>query len=143
MKNLIYTAILCMPLIIIGQNEIQTESNFNGRHCRGKVGLCAIGSGDMAKNNVNSTLIYDAKKGLVLNIKMDNLTDEELSKAFGKVVNRKNNNEELLLIVEEDFELDQSLLKTLKVPKERVIIKSGNYASIRKVNSVTVLFKLY
>lgn len=132
-----------MPLIIIGQNEIQTESNFNGRHCRGTVGLCTIGSGDMAKNNGNSTMVYDPEQGLLLTIKMDNLTDEELSKAFGKAVNRKSNNEELQLIVEEDFELDRQLLKTLNVPKESVIIKSGNYASIRKVNSVTVLFKLY
>ncbi len=129
-------------MLIIGQNEIQTEVNFNGHHCRGTNGLCTIGSGDMAKNNVNSTLVYDAKKGLLLTIKMDNLTDEELSKAFGKVVNRKNNNEELQLIVEGDFELDQNLLKTLKVPKKRITIKAGNYPVNRKDNIATVLFSV-
>jgi len=71
---------------MIGQNEIQTEANFNGRHCRGTVGLCAIKSGDMIDNNGNSTLIYNPKQGLLLNIKIDDLTNEEIRKAFGKAV---------------------------------------------------------
>jgi hypothetical protein len=142
MKNLIYIITFCLPLLIIDQNEIQTESNFNGRHCRGAVGLCSIGSSIEGKNTSNSSLFYDKEAGLIFTVKVNHLSDEEVIKVLGEPLDKSNKNKSLEMTVEEDFELDFALVQQLKISSKHVVIKAGSYPVTLKDNLLQIVFEV-
>jgi hypothetical protein len=142
MKKLIYIIIFCLPILVVGQNEMQAESNFNGRHCRGTVGLCNIGSSIEGKSISNSKVMYDTNQGIVLTIEAGKLTNEEVLKVFGEPINETYNYKNLEMKVEADFEIEVELLKALKVPQNRVVIKAGTYPTTFKDNSLQIIFEV-
>jgi hypothetical protein len=142
MKKIIYIVIFSLPTLIIGQNEIQTESNFSGRHRRGTVGLCSIGSSGQGKATNNSSLRYDSKNGLILTIKTQNLTEEEILKVIGEPIDEFSNNKSLITTIEGDFELDAALLRALKMPQQQFLIKAGSYPVTYKDNLLEIVFEV-
>jgi hypothetical protein len=60
MKTQLYKILLCLPFVRFSQKEINIDANFNGRHCRGKTGICSIDTGKN-KADTNASFLYSTE----------------------------------------------------------------------------------
>lgn len=133
--------ITCLPLLGFGQSEIQVETNFDGRHCRGDRGACSFTPAEQGRS-ANSSLAYDPKQGLILKIKTNNLSNKQIIKAIGEPITETSKTKDLKLTVEADFDVESVLLRQLNMPNERFTIRAGNYPITFKDDMLLVVFKI-
>jgi len=128
MKPLLFILILCIPLLIFSQEivsekTISINANFNGRHCRGDRGICAID----AKNNqeANATIEYsETNNTITISIIRTKINESETLQILGNPIGEENN---FQFIMDDDYIFQPSLLNLLKINSAELKILKGSY----------------
>ena len=138
MKNLIYLAIVLLPLITFAQNQpkttINVSANYHNRSCVGGLGLCSETDTVAESKNGNASLQKKNESEIVLSFDTKTISKNEL--ATLKSENR------FLISGEKNISLDSNLVSKLKINARFSEIKSGAYPFVIQENSIQITFTL-
>ena len=125
MKNLLHILIFLISIVTYAQDEVTTDTNFSGRHCRGTHGLC---SSEENRSAVNSnTVITYHNNTITFTINRSLIDTTEEIQIIGRPIEESDINTTQTFIMDDDFTLDSALISSLKIPIELAVIKAGNY----------------
>lgn len=137
MKTMIFTIAITFLSLITTAQEVEVETNFNGRHCRGDRGICSLVIIDDLISN-NSKLSFNNQK-LILTVYLEKIKREDIAKIYGKDVDDNEDITGIPFIMEDDLEIDQNILKSLKTPFYRFVINKGSYPVSKEGNELRII----
>lgn len=143
MKNYFFTILLlCTGILCLSQNRTTTATtSFNGFHCDGTPGLCAI---DMEQNRAisnSSITIYDTM--LIMEIEREKLSDKEIKNLFKVNPQIINNSKKYYFKLDNPFVLQASLCEILDTGKSNIAISSGTYLIKITKEFFTITFNIH
>lgn len=120
-------------------NPIETQTSFNGRHCRGTSAQpCAITLTNQ-KNRTNTTLYLNEKGELVMQINTTKINETTKQKIIPTTNKTDTNN---IYQLQDTFVLDDAIRTALKLPIGIGEIPKGTYPITIAKNSISITFKL-
>jgi len=139
--------ILIILLLIISKttysqtktNPIETQTSFNGRHCRGTSAQPCTITLTNKKNNANTTLYLNNNGELVMQINTTKINETTKQKIIPTTNKTDTNNTYQL---QDTFVLDDAIRIALKLPIGIGEIPKGNYPITTTKNSISITFKL-
>jgi len=136
MKFKLTALFILFTTILLSQNILNINSNWNGRHCNGGVGLCAIDIS--SKTQANTQMTYNSEHNeLTLIISKTKLGSEnKLKLTYNKLEQGF-----YLYEFDENFRLSNEILSQLNI-KFKTKIKKGNYLIKETQNNFILITKL-
>lgn len=123
MKTCLLIFLFFINFIASGQVELQIDSNFNGRHCRGDRGICSF---ELNKNKeFNSTLSYDNHNGLLLTVIVSQLTETDVKQVIGLSIDALVKSDNLQFEMLEKYEISLDIRTAIELPKHYQNIRKG------------------
>lgn len=131
MNYKILNIVFLISFVAFCQNELQIDSNFNGRHCRGDRGICSF---ELNKNKqeFNSTLSYDNHNGLLLTVIVSQLTETDVKQVIGLSIDALVKSDNLQFEMLEKYEISLDIRTAIELPKQYQNIKKGLHPAYYK-----------
>ncbi len=142
MKNTISTLAILLSTITFAQQEVPLSGNFGGTRCNGSVGLCNIGQNPTGKSQGKLFAQKQNDNSFQLIILRSKLSDQEELSIIGKPISSLNQKKPPLFIVEEDFLLDNTVVRSIGLTDDYILIPAGEYPMSFDDEKVYIYFTL-
>jgi len=140
MKKIIFATLL-LPTLLFSQTE-KISADLRGRDCNGGTGICSAGTSQKLGNALNVSLTKVSENSLLMIIENKDLSTNDQKRITGKSFNEINKSDQTYFHQENDFVLDEDLLKKLSINPSYKYIKAGKYPLVLENDKSIVVFTL-
>lgn len=140
MKKILYAAFL-LPTLVLAQSQ-RVSVDLRGRDCNGGTGICSAGSSQKSTNDVEASFSKISETSIALVLENQNISLQDQKRIVGKGFAEISNKEKLMFHQEQDFLMDDSLLKKLGIDSSFKYIKTGDYPIVLQEGKSLVIFTL-
>lgn len=140
MKTLIFATLL-LPTLLFSQTE-KISVDLRGRDCNGGTGICSTGTSQKMGNALNAFFTKVSENSLKMIIENKDISVTDQQRIAGKTFSEIKKEEQTYFWQENDFVVDDDLLKKLNMNSDYQYIKAGKYPIIFENDKSIVVFTL-
>lgn len=140
MKKIIYAAFL-LPTLVCAQTQ-KISVDLRGRDCNGGSGICSAGISQRSASDLEASFSKLSENSIALILENANLSQQDQKRIAGKSFSDVTIKEKPIFHQEQEFLLDESLLKKLEVNPDYKYIKAGDYPIVFQEGKSLVIFTL-
>ncbi len=140
MKKILIAAVM-LPALVLSQSQ-KVSVDLRGRDCNGGSGICSAGTSQKSGNDIEASFSKISESSIALVLENQNLSLQDQKRIIGKGFSEVSAKENPVFHQEQDFWLDESLLKKLGVDSAFKYIKMGDYPMVFEEGKSIVIFTL-
>ena len=139
-KIIFFLCCMCYSILSVAQDTTSGNANFGGRHCRGTHGLCSIGEEKSIANH--NTIIGYHNHTITFTIDRNLIGIIEEFQIVGRPILTSDIDMTLFFTMDDDFTLSTTLITSLKIPSQTIVISKGVYPVYVTKEHLLITFKL-
>lgn len=140
MKKILFATLL-LPTLLFSQTE-KISVDLRGRDCNGGTGICSAGDSRKMGNALNASFTKVSENRLKMIIENKDMSVTDQQRIAGKTFSEIKKEEQTYFWQENDFVIDDNLLKKLNMNSNYQYIKAGKYPIIFENDKSIVVFTL-